>query len=362
MGKNHQDSSKRAKHWIELKAAWEKWQQGQPMPTLSTEAQKYFEALSFVFFNEQLDQRGSFFENVPRMRTAIEAWSQVFHYLVAKRPRARLHVLDDIFLQARNKAQATPGISNWDALEQQVGWIVKQFGMRVRDAVRAYAREHGTTGLQSSTQALDKPLDAAADEAGERTLLDLLASADHDGSSEVERRELQALAHGIAAGYFTGLRAAFKLSIFLRTMRCRRSIAISVEEPVVEAVAGIKRNTFAQGAVDSLKGLAAHLAAQPACEELDKAGRHHFCVQATISLLDRTEVWIWLGACVTEIIKSNAELGAGRKIMPTEMLLRLQAFAELLHERLRESGALLSENETAPFFNAIATARLQHGL
>lgn len=356
MATDLRDTPKKASHWIDLKSAWEKWQQGQPMPALAPAATHYFEELSFALFNELLEQRGAYFRKVPRMRTGAEAWAQVFQYLVARRPRARLRVLDDIFLKARQKAQETPGISRWEELEQQLGWILNQFEMRVRDAVRAYVREFGTTSLLSTETSADEPLDAAND----RTLMDVLESVDDDWGTEIERRELQAMARQIAAGYFPSLRAAFKLSLFLRALRRRRSVIISVADPVIVAVAGVKKAVFAQGAVDSLEGLVNQVAAQPACQELDMDGKFYFGLQATLALLDRTELWVWLGACVTEIIEANAALGASRQIEPSELVQRLQDFAELLRERLLESAALLSEKELQPLFKAIEAARLLH--
>lgn len=361
MGKNNQDIARKATHWMDLKSAWEKWQQGQPMPALSAAATSYFEDLSFALFNDLLDQRGKCYEGVPRMRSGAEAWSQVFQYLVAKRPRARLRVLDDIFLKARQKAQETPGLSRWEELDQQLGWILNQFEMRMRDAARAYAREYGTAGQHSGKSSTDEPLSGGAEkDAGERTLLDVLESVDEDWGTEIERREIQSLAEQLAEGFFPGIRAAFKLSLFLRALRRRRSVIISVADPVVVAVAGVKKAVFAQGAVDALTALVQQVAAQPACQELDLAGKYYFGNHATLALLDRTEIWIWLGASVKEILEANAATGAASEKSRCEIVQRLQAFAELLRERLLESGTLLSENEMQPFFTAIETARLQH--
>jgi hypothetical protein len=360
MGKEHQDTSKKAAHWLELKNAWDQWQKGEPMPALSPEAQNYFESLSFAIFNDLLDQRGTCFEEVPRMRSGAEAWAQVFQSLVARRPRARLRVLDDIFLKARQKARETPGISRWDELEQQIGWILNQFEMRVRDAVRAYAREYGTAGLQRVKDSIDKPVPGSGNGSDERTLLDVLESADDDWGTELERREIQSLGVQVADAYFPGVRPAFKLSLFLRALRRRRSVVISVADPVVLAVAGVKKAVFAQGAVDSLEGLANHVATQPACKELDLSGRYYFCLQATLALLDRTEIWVWVGKCVNEMLETNASQKDPGRINPSELVQRLEAFAGLLRERLLEAGALLSENEMAPLFQVIEAARLQY--
>ncbi len=356
MAKKHQDVVKKATYWLELKSAWESWQQGQPMPSLSAAATAYFQDLCFALFNDLLDQRGKSYEGVPRLRSGEEAWAHVFQYMVAKRPRARLRVLDDIFLRARQKAQATPGLSHLEELAQHLGWILNQFEMRMRDVVRAYAREYGTASLQNSTTSSDKTLGGAADEStGERTLLDVLESVDEDWGTEMERREIQSLALDLATGFFPGVRAAFKLSLFLRALRRRRSVIISVGDPVVVAAAGVGRAVFAQGAVDSLTALIQQVAAQPACQELDLAGKCYFGNHATLFLFDHTEVWVWAADCVNEIIEAHAD--GGRRSAVIE---RLQAFAELLLERLQEAGALFSEKEMQPFFTTLETARLQY--
>ncbi|WP_395744519.1 hypothetical protein [Prosthecobacter sp.] len=345
---------KTATYWLELKTAWGKWQEGEPMPALSDAATAYFQNLCFSLFNELLDQRGQCYEGVPRMRGGEEAWAHVFHYLVAKRPRARLRVLDDIFLRARQKAQLTPGLSHLEELKQQMGWILNQFEMRMRDAVRAYAREYGTGSLQGSTTSSDKPLAPGGDDsAGERTLLDVLESVDEDWGTEMERREIQALAQEAATGFFPGVRAPFKLSLFLRALRRRRGVIISVGDPIVVAAAGVGRAVFAQGAVDSLTALIQHVAALPVCQELDLAGKCYFGNHATLFLFDHTEVWVWAAACVKEIIESHGSGGAAA-------VERLAAFADLLRERLLESGALLSEKEMQPLFMTLETARQNH--
>ncbi|MGV3659059.1 MAG: hypothetical protein ACO1TE_02710 [Prosthecobacter sp.] len=362
MTKERPDIIRTAGHWLELKRAWGTWKEGQPMPALSSEAQLYFENLGLRTMNEALEELGSAYENVPRLRDGREAWSHIFTYLVAQRPRSSARLLDDIFVRARARADVPPGMDERSELEQIIGWVLKQFSMRVRDGARVYAREHGTAAQIARTGSANKPLGGDVTDPSQTTVMDVLQYVDEqdEWGTETERREMQGLGERLVQAQFPGIASPAKLSLYLRALRRQRDVIIGVDNETVLAVANLRTAQFAQKAVDALQKLALTVAEQPACQELDGTGKYYYSLCATLSLLDRTELWTHLGQCVTEIIDGHATAGPAKRIPPAEMVPRIQAFADMLLQRLKQSQALFSENELDPLFTAIATARLKH--
>ena len=363
MTKDRTETLKIAGFWLELKRAWHTWQQGQPMPPLSDAARTYFEALSFTLLNAALKALGNTYENVPPPRSGQEAWAHVFHYLIEERPRAALRVLDDIFLRAAGAARAATAdvlvIDPQDELAHQIGWILKQFQMRVRDVARAYATEHGTASQARITGSLNKPVGGADNEV---TLLDIMSFMDPNWATAVEREELRTLGGTMVEAFFPAVRTAFKLRLYLRLLRENRDVTISVANPIVLELAGIGRAVFADGAAQVLGALAAKVAEAEAYQELDREARMYFLGFATMSLSDRTELWTHLGQCVQDFLAENEEASAKKQVPPRLLVERAEAFAELLLLELKKKSALHSENELAPLFSAIATARLQYCL
>lgn len=380
MTKDRSDILRIAGYWLELKRAWGAWKEGQPMPALGSEAQLYFENLGLRTMNDALDEIGTTFENVPRMRDGREAWSQVFNYLVVERPRSSVRLLDDIFLRARSQASKASGhgappdedgpsdqndfqpMDERTELEQTIGWVINQFKMRVRDGARGYAREHGTPAEMKRTISASKPLGDNGTGPAEATVMDTLqyVHVDDGWGTEMERREMQDLGQDMANGQFAGIPSPAKLSLYLRALRGQRDVIISVDNKVVQELANLGTAQFAQKAVDALKKLELQVTEQPAYQELDDTGRKHYVLCATQALLDRTVPWKHLGECVGEFIEWHVAAGPKKRLLPAEVVRRLEAFAELLLQRLTESRSLFSENELEPLFTLIAKARLTH--
>ncbi|HEY1051617.1 MAG TPA: hypothetical protein VGE39_17715 [Prosthecobacter sp.] len=362
MTKDRSDIIRTTGHWLELKRAWGTWKEGQPMPALSIEAQLYFENLGLRTMNDALEELGSAYENVPRLRDGREAWSQIFTYLVAQRPRSSARLLDDIFVRARSRADLPPGLDERTELEQIIGWVLKQFSMRVRDGARVYAREHGTAAQISRTSSANKALGNDQSDPSQTTVMDVLqyVDAEEEWGTELERREMQELGERLVQAQFPDIASPAKLSLYLRALRRQRDVIISVDNATVLAVANLRTAQFAQKAVDALQKLARTVAEQPACLELDGTGKYYYSLCATLSLLDRTELWTHLGQCVTELIEAHATAGPAKRIPPAEMVPRMEAFADMLLQRLQQTQSLFSENELAPLFNALAAARLKH--
>lgn len=356
MTKDRTETVKIAGFWLELKSAWEKWQQGQPMPPLDAGTQAYFEDVSFNCLNSSLKALGGVYENVPPMRSGQEAWAHVFHYLIEQRPQAALRVIDDIFLRAHIHASTPPGLSPLDELAHQLGWILNQFQMRLRDVARAYAGEHGTPTEAGLTGTIHKPVG----DREQHTLLDILAFMDPGWATAMEREELRTLSHGMVEAFFPGVRTAFKLRLYLRLLRENRSVIISVANQVVLALAGVGKAVFAEGAAQVLATLSAQAAAAPVYQELDREARMYFLGYAAMSLSDRTEFWTHLGECVREFLAENHKAPPKDQVPPKAIIERAEAFADLLLGELRKKDALLSEDELAPLFTAIDTARQQH--
>lgn len=346
-----------ALHWLELKTAWEAWQAGGRMPPLSAEAGSYFEALSLQCINSTLKTLASAFPNVPPMRDGKEAWSHVFRELVQERPLAARRVIDDIFIRAREKACLPEGLSPLDELNYLIGWIINQFQMRVRDVARAYAVEHGTQSLAGVTESFNKPL-AGGD--GQVTMLDILAFMDPNWATALEREELRTLGHGVVEAFFPSVRTAFKLRLYLRMLRDQRDVIISVANKIVLALAGVQKAVFADGITKVLEKLTATAAGSPAYQELDREARLYFLGYTAMSLADRTEMWTHLGECVREFLAQNEKASAKDRVDPALLITRMEDFATLLRDEMQKKGALLSENELDPLFQAIATARQQH--
>lgn len=357
MTKDRADTVKIAGFWLELKSSWEKWQQGQPMPSLQEATQAYFEDVSFACMNSALKALGSVYENVPPMRDGKEAWSHVFHYLVEERPRAALRVIDDIFLRARANANTPEGLAPLDELAYQLGWILNQFQMRMRDVARDYAGEHGTPTQAGVTGTIHKPV---GDKESQVTLLDIMAFMDPNWATATEREELRTLSSAVVEAFFPGVRTAFKLRLYLRLLRENRNVIISVANQIVLALAGVGKAVFADGASVVMNALTARTAEEPAFQELDREAQMYFLGYTALSLSDRTEIWTHLGECMREFLAENEKAPPEKRTPANIIIERMEAFAALLLNELRGKDALLSENELDPLFTAIATARQQH--
>ncbi|MFM2178220.1 MAG: hypothetical protein RL015_2318 [Verrucomicrobiota bacterium] len=94
----------------------------------------------------------------------------------------------------------------------------------------------------------------------------------------------------------------FKISIFLRSLRLRRCVTISCNSAKVLDLAGVKKAVFANGAKKILeRDFPLHVLAVPECTDMDKAARYQVCLSATVALLDQTDLWVWLAACLKEL-------------------------------------------------------------
>lgn len=171
---------------------------------------------------------------------------------------------------------------------------------------------------------------------------------------------MQGLGEHLVDDQFAGITSPSKLSLYLRALRGQRDVIISVDNKIVQDLANLGTAQFAQKAVDTLKQLKQKVAEQPAYQELDGKGRDFYVLCATQALLDRTVPWKHLGESVAELIEWHGAAGPKKQLPPAEVVRRLEAFAELLQQRLQEARSLFSENELEPLFKLIATARQTH--
>lgn len=136
-----QDNATQAAFWIELRECWEQWKSGIDTP-LSPAAAAYFGDLTHRYFCDQLStyRPGEPLPQRPQSLAAGQvwrAWEMVREYFMLLRPRARTFLFDDIYMRAFRRAGETFGCDPEDlSLEQVIGFLLKQFRMRIRDAVR----------------------------------------------------------------------------------------------------------------------------------------------------------------------------------------------------------------------------------
>jgi len=346
--------SKNVTYWLELKEAWSKWLAGSPMPSLSREAELYFEGLALAAFNSGLEQGGYSDAEVPRMRSGLEAWSHSFQYLVAGRTLTGSRLLDDLFARVFESGGGT-----WTDLDHKLRYLESQFRMRIRDAARQYAGEFGKKSLRQRVSRGDKAA-GNENEPGEKTMFDYLMSVEPDWGTELERAELNQIVQAQIGSFFPPIRLPFKIGLCLRAIRRGRNVIISVKEDSVTELAGVKHSVLAEGTVKSMESLAQQMRADPAGQQLeaeDREGAIYFCLQGLLALLDRSELWLLLAEGVAESLVLNEEASDRKKVPASELLDRWEAFAQLLEATLKEHQALESENELQPLFKAIEAAR-----
>ncbi len=324
------------------------------MPSLSREAELYFEGLALAAFNSGLDQGGYSDAEVPRMRSGREAWSHSFQYLVAGRTLTGVRLLDDLFARVFESGGGT-----WADLDHKLRYLESQFRMRIRDAARQYAGEFGKKSLRQRMSRGDKPV-GNEDGASEKTMFDYLMSVEPDWGTELERAELRKIVQAQVGSFFPPIRLPFKIGLCLRAIRRGRNVIISVKEESVTELAGVKHSVLAEGTVKSMENLAQQMRADPAGQQLevdDRDGVIYFCLQGLLALLDRSELWLLLAEGVAESLTLNEEASDRKKVPASELLDRWEAFAQLLKATLKEHQALESENELLHLFKAIEAAR-----
>jgi hypothetical protein len=345
MSKGATENNDKARFWLLLKQAWDAWKKGNEMPALDDDAQAYFEAIAFERFSHALGHAA--LAHVPRVATPKEAWAHVLAYLVTQRPVSRHYLLDDLFARARARAAAYGVLAAEDEIALYVGWLLKQFQMRMRDIVKAYAREFGTQAEVATTGSLDAPLGGPAGEKGQ-TLGDILTGEQSLSWEELASLESRAIGPAVADRYFPGIRPDFKLSIFLRSIKLRRCVTISCTEDAVLNLAGVGHAVFAQGAKWILeKDFPFKVLALPQCVAMDRYGKYEVCLSATRHLLDLVDEWLWIGSWLNELGAHRSDLTA------REFAARAEAFVSLLAERLKEAGDNSSEIQIKELFSAI---------
>ena len=345
MSKDASGNNDKARYWLQLKQAWDAWKDGAEMPPLAPDAQSYFESMAFGEFSRALAHPS--LDRVPKVSSGKDAWAHVLHYLLTQRPVSRHYVLDDMFVRARARAASFGMLAAEDEVEQYLGWLLKQFQMRLREIIKAYVRESGTPIEIEGTDTLNKPLGNGS-EGEDQTLESILAGdgpTSWEALAEVESKKLGPAA---AAVYFPGIRPDFKLSIFLRSLKLRRAVTISCTEDVVLALAGIGHAVFAAGAKNILEqDFPLKVLALPKCAQMDKRGQYDTCVAAMQRLLDLTDAWFWIGRWLEELGGYRQDIAAA------EFALCAEAFVTLLDERLKEAGDNSSEIAINRLFTAI---------
>jgi|GEM_PF-3411221 len=345
------------KYWLELKQAWDRWKEGQPMPPLSDAARGYFERLAGSAVSTWVKAHPGEFEHTAPPSSDRECWAILLEYLLRKRPKAKGPLLDHIIESGIRKAAETlkGKLEGPVGFEHAINWIINRFKTQVvLSAMPDFVRQHKPPPVEDGIRVTVVSTDAPVGGEGSTTLGNSLTDPD-DGrwwETETEREEVEALSRQIAADHFGTIRPAFRLSLAMRSLRHSRGVTISCDDGRVLAVAGVGRAVFADGIRKSVETLAAKLLENPAISELDPLARLHAAQTTQAAVSEMAEDWLFNGLWIDDCH------GERKPAMPDGFSRDFQemahALAVLLRDRLRDAGKNLAENELAPVFNRLA--------
>jgi hypothetical protein len=348
MSQRSQEKYHAAACWLDLKKVWEAWQLGSRTATLMPASQTFFEEQCGRLFRVFLGQLGSAFEGVPRPVSDAECWSHVLTHLISKRPLTGRTELDDLFQAGFEKARANnPGKEI--GLITALGWISNQFEMRVRNAVRNYVREYGTRSAVMFTDRLDANLQE--DEAGDaRTKGDLLVSPEVAPGERVAQIQQVAIVTPVVEEVMNGATAAAKLSLFLRSLRERGRLIISVASPEVRAVSGLGHASFAEAFKSIRKTLMSHLSEREPYAKAAADEKDEIAVAAMRQTVAQVEDWFWEGRWIDDFAAAPVHRGLSQR----EFMARIKGLLDLIRSTLLKTKQnLVPEKELDRLFNLL---------
>jgi hypothetical protein len=217
---------KEAGHWLELKEAWAKLTPASKSLGLGPEADGYFQGLTFRYFSKVLGSDGVLVRLRLPSPPAQEAWGIMFRELYVRRTSTGRRVFDDIFLRAFESARAA---GCGDSAAALLGFVKKQYEMRLRDVVRSWAREQlGSLG-DRTTESLDHA--PKGDSHDERSGHDVIPDDSRD-EDDPEWRDLQQCGQRIAGVMFGEMDSMLRTCILLHVLH------VSLAHPLVVATLG----------------------------------------------------------------------------------------------------------------------------
>lgn len=219
--------NREAGFWLELKEAWRALTPQSVVVPLSREAEDYFKALTFRYFSSVLGKDGQLLRFGLQSPSPEEAWATVFRELYLQRTSGGARILDDIYLRAF-QAVAKAGLGN--SVEGAVGYLKKNFQLRLRDVVRSWARDQlGSLGKKTYLSLDDSqgPAGSASHSAHE------FIPANGTPADDPEWRDIQRCGSQIASSLF------LELDDIRRTCVLLVSVRIGLNHPIV--VAEMKR-------------------------------------------------------------------------------------------------------------------------
>lgn len=267
------DLTSLAVKWEELRAQWNAWDAEKRQVPLRDETQAYFTRFTGRVFYESLEEVAHS-DHVPGL-SPEDAWARVLYYFHDKRPVSGKYVMDDIFKNAYAKAKESKNKKGenppeWERLETFLGWVIKQFKMRVREVAESYARESGVASLRGSTTSADEPIKSdSGNEGADDTFYDRYYR-DSEFGSEAEREELLTLGAGLAEAFFPQIRWEFRLVLFLKLQNLESGGGIRLTDPRVHEATKLRPAVLYDGYHITRQGWKIFLAEAPAWVELDR--------------------------------------------------------------------------------------------
>ena len=95
-----QERIEHVRHWLALKQGWDRWREGEAMPSLPEASQKYFERRAGHAVGKYVEKHPDRFRHTAAPSSDRECWAILMEYLLRKRPKAHLHLIDHIFESA----------------------------------------------------------------------------------------------------------------------------------------------------------------------------------------------------------------------------------------------------------------------
>ena len=273
------------RHWLALKLAWSRLTPASRRIEMDDESTAYFTALSARYFAQVLGGDGQ----VARFRLSApppaEVWDIVFRELYQRRTRTGQRVLDDIYMKA---FQAARERNLGDDIAGVVGFLKNQFGMRLRDVVRSWAREQiGTLGDHETV-----PIDEPESEYGNRTRHDIIPLSAADEASDPEIRELRKIGRRQGAVMFREMEDNPKTLVVNRACLVLQEARVSLAHPLVTAEFD-RRPAALYERVANLRGSVLDWARNFDDAHLDNEGRYHLAVGCNREICDRCEKWFF---------------------------------------------------------------------
>ena len=207
--------------WTELSNRWSAWVKKGEGLDFSADASGYFERLSHAYFRAALMGHGELLRFAEAMPMAAECWGIVLREFCAQRKNG-VRVIEDLFLRALAQAGDS---GKAPTIDEAIGWLKKQFELRVRDVVRGWVREQwGPRSLRSRMTSLDRTHDADGEGRDGHAFIGDEAA---DPSQHAADAELEQLGEELGRGIFNTADAMERTVVYLK------SIHLSLAHPTV---------------------------------------------------------------------------------------------------------------------------------